>query len=299
MRHEKHNLEGKNYQIVHFDSMFDAIQQVESGYKSGWDNSGNDFGTRDDMKNPECQRNDAWAYGDYENWKNTREMLSKGDVSEKTKQRYRSTKEAVVGMKGVESMFKFAETRKRKRVYREDGAELCIDRVMAGDPMHWSKLTPGRNSNVVTIGIDLAQNSGGTEDDFIRLASLGVVAADLFSVAGYSTEVSLLFCATRQNDGYAQCAQSVKMKEANNKMDVQRLLTMGVLGAFRAIMLAVVCNINDGMVYKGLGESLGVSKEMRSLLDFDVLISSTWETGKEELLLKEAFEQVTGFNIEA
>lgn len=285
------------YEIARFDSMANVVDEFHKGYDSGWDDKGYGYSKKKGFQFLQPEEQNDWRFGSAKTWRETERLLQEGTPTTTILRKFEELREETMSMASVQEMFRYATTKKRHRIYREEGAELCVDRVMCGDPQHWHRMTPGKKKNVVTIGIDICTNADGTEHDFAKLACFGSIAADLFTTVGYSTSVNCLAVTTHGTSGTAQHALEIAMKRADENLDTMRLLTVGLPGVLRCIEFIGCCNLFSGRPASGLGSALGVHAQMQEHLQTDIIITSAWLRGKQELHLKQAFETVTGYTL--
>lgn len=145
---------------------------------------------------------------------------------------------------------------KRRRVFRETGDELDIDRYMCGDPNQWSTRPKSPVKNTVRI---LFNNVIMGADDANTVLSNSVKMAaimDLFSMAGISTE--LYGCdMCKYSDRYSKHVEyplvMYKVKNATEPLDIQSILCTGIPAVFRWYMFYLTQNTIDGMMHQGGG----------------------------------------------
>ncbi len=169
-------------------------------------------------------------------------------------------------------------TRKRRR-FREDGAELNIDRLMGGAPEHWERRERGARRQTVKLGLNVAVSAGNGEATFIRNAARTAAAADLLQRLGYAVELHAVAAGWDPRGlAVAEYALVAPVKRAEDPLDVGRVLCLGLPGLVRWCLFGMY--ERDGMVppYKNCRPP---STETREALGVDYLIGRDWIEGEQ------------------
>ncbi len=272
---------GGRYQYAEFESLYEMQEKICKGYDDKVFNEklhngklwGEDFGFFGEEKAKELEEN--WRFGEeHETLEKTREAMKYGTASLKTIENVEKLRETILNKESMQSLFHQARTLKKRRVFSDEGAELDIDRVLCADPYHWSKLTPGKKSNVMRIGINLSVNAGFSEREIQEIAGLGLIATELLHTAGFNTEVFAIYIGSNETDQLTQSGAIIKMKSATEPIDIQRLCGIGIVGIFRAFVFACITDVLDGTPTMGLGSAHGLDDNMKKMLDMDYVIDS-------------------------
>jgi hypothetical protein len=278
-------LEGKKdkYEIVTFNSSYELITKMQT--------CSEDFGmyNSNEHKAKPGGDIDSWAYGQLKNYDTTLEYLSEGKVLDSVLEIATKIYDTLTMQPEIVELFSKAETFKRKRVYQEDGAELCIDRVMAGDPAHWQRMTRGKKMPLIKLGLNLAGSRGEEEEHFNKLSAVCGVVVDILSRSGYSVE--LYSCVSGSNITSASNKTTVmtRIKAAEEEIDMSRIYSIGCSGFLRCWMFKVYYYILKGDPQYGLGQPISVTEEMKTNLGLDFIIDSSF-TGNNQA----AFTKITG-----
>ncbi len=279
-------------EIVKFDSCEEMIFKIEAGKTThGWDHKGQDK----DSFIPGT-RSDSWTFGALKNYDATLEALKTGIVLDAVLKDANEISQKLMESPTVENLFLRAETMKRKRVFSEEGSELDIDRVLCGDPQHWSRMTKGKRNTLVRLGVNLAGNCGEDEKLFNRLAAITGVATDILTRAGYAVELvscSSSYGTAKDNNTLGFDIVSVVLKKAEEALDLQRIYSIGASGFFRCWVFQVYCNVLTGQPQSGLGRTCPISPSVQEHLGLDYVIDSSFVNGiSQEIAIENLFNSV-------
>lgn len=256
---------GENrYEVVKFDSCNEMIEKLQQGQSTrGWE--GNRKGERD-----------QWTYGQLRDNQTTLQYLKEGQVLDTVLAKANKTYEELMSQPVVEEMLMKAETFKRRKVYSEEGAELCIDRVMCADPAHWVKTIRGKKCPLVRLGMNIGGSCGENENVFNNMAAVSGVVADILTRAGFSVELYAVTtsAATTSSNGYSTVMTC--LKKAEEALDLKRIYSVGCSGYFRDWVFQVYYNILSGTATSGLGYVCNVTKDMTRVLDIDYVIDNSF-----------------------
>jgi hypothetical protein len=117
---------------------------------------------------------------------------------------------------------------KRRRVRREDGAELDIDRAMVGDPQCWESRVRGKKKRVVRLAVQYSYVAAAKEQTFIDNAVLAAAASDVLTKLGYAVEIVAIYWARFGDRHGEEYLVTVPLKEAGQPFDARRVLTTGL-----------------------------------------------------------------------
>lgn len=275
---------GKKYQLAKFESLYEMSDKMCRGYKEGV--FPEKYGKRHGFYGNDFIMQDAsWHFGRLKNLEATREYMEYGLCDQRTLKEVINLRETMLNREEIKELLHLSKTRKRKRVFSECGAELDIDRVMCADPQHWISTTPGKKTNVMRIGVNMSVNGGFQEADIIRIASYGIIACELLSTAGYNVEFNALFISDRQTDEVVQGGSVIKLKGADEPLDIQRLCGMSIMGVFRAFDFSVTTDILDGTPDSSYGSARGIGSVVKSMLNYDYIIDSSCSSGELEIAI--------------
>lgn len=275
----------KAVEIIHFDNVSHMCEAVEAAKDKS-------YLERDGRNN--------WTFGtEFPDLASTKEALYNGDVSKKTLEKIGEYRDSLMNLDAITDLMRMAETYKRKRVFRDEGAELCIDRVMASDPNHWSRMSPGKRQKVVRLATNYAVSCGHSEKQLNMLGALTTVAVDMLQRCGFAVEVLGVQIAHnvsryKENNCDKEQGFTMKLKAAEEKLDISRIACIGIPGLFRAYGFSAFQNFLDGEVSSGLGKAEATSKEVKDLLGVEHMLEVKWVNGKEKAFLTDLLESVTG-----
>jgi len=157
---------------------------------------------------------------------------------------------------------------KRKRRFGEEGANLDIDRLLCGDPYHWTKMSTNRTPPLVKLWVNIAMNAGMSSSCFQKASALVITMAKQLEQMGFSTEINAVACSNVQTiKDRHDFVMVMPIKKASEKLDVNRVSTIGLDGIFRYFTFSMRENlVHDGMGDGGHGSSQGVSDKVKKEL---------------------------------
>lgn len=267
-----YNIDNSIMNAFYFDSYADLVDKCYYMYQNhNW-------------KPYRYENNNQWYFGTLRTYEKSVDALINGKATDRQVETAQKIYNQISKSPFVLQLEQRAQSIKKKRVFSEDGAELDIDRVMCGDPMHWTRLTKGAQKPVVRIGANINGNAGEGEQRFIGVAAAAAVISDLVSRAGFSVEV--YSCSTSQTDG-ARCYASLccKIKQAEQPLDINRICSAGLPIILRHFSFTVRGNSleRDG----GLFSSTSIPKEFANELEFDHIIDADELLNRDYTQMKE------------
>lgn len=282
------NITNYKYELVSFDSCDQLISKMQRGVADyNWNGKGHSDG------NKSSGDSSSWRYGQLENYDKTLEYLTEGKVLDSVNKKATEVYNTLTNSPVIQDLLLRAATFKRKKVYSEDGADLDIDRVMCGDPLHWIKSTRGKKNSLIRLGVNLAGNCMEDENLFNNLTAVAGVVSDILSRAGFGVELSAVATTYgTTNKNWFNTVQ-VTLKKAEEALDLQRIYSVGCSGFFRCWIFKVYCNVLTGHPTGGLGQVRNINKEMQEKLELDYIIDSSFKDAKSQLIkIEEMFNEV-------
>jgi hypothetical protein len=128
-------------------------------------------------------------------------------------------------------------TRRRRRVWGDEGDEVCISRMLSDSPAPWSRTVIGRTAPIVRLAINIALSCNNTPDDFAGSVATAVAAADALTVRGLSVEIVGTHATARSRHTNQEGRGTVytwPVKGASEPIDTARLLSLAAPGLCRA-----------------------------------------------------------------
>lgn len=275
----------KKYEVVWFDSSDEMISKMEKISIM------NDYsGDKRDCTKP-GGGNHEWSYGALQNYENTLEYLREGKVLPKVQKRAQEVYDILTSKPEIQEMLQNAETFKRKRVYSEEGAELCIDRVMAGDPAHWQKQTRGRKMPLVKLGLNIAGSAAEDESMFNQIAAVCGVVVDILTRSGFSVELYACSSGDSITSENGITTVMTRIKAAEEQIDLNRIYSVGAVGFLRCWMFKVYRHVLKGTPYSSLGYPYNVNQQMKDIIGLDYVIDSSFKYSDNN---RSAFTKIEG-----
>lgn len=261
---------------LHFDSLKHMQAEIQ---KNNWQFSKTDEREGDD-----------WTYG---------HTFKTHDVHIKALNHGRTTPTLVTHYKKIRSMIekKIKVTRffnegvscKRRRRFMDEGDEIDIDRLLCNSDNPWIVTTRDKKSKNIRIGINYALSHGNNEASFAKLCAAGAYLSDVLTKLGYSVEiiglVSLLYSGKKD---YDKVCISSKFKGSGQKLDVQRVLSIGLTGLFRNQIFGIL--EKKFLSYSSMGRQSMTSDEEKKQLNINYVIEQ--EIVKDDNKILEFFESI-------
>ena len=271
------NKDGKTFQLLHFDRPIDIVKKVEELISQG----------KESYTNGELNRGENnWTYGnDFKNSEMTSYAINKGDISKNLVNKILEKKSKFLELQSVQALLQKAKSSKRKRIYKDEGSELCIDRILCGDSNHWSVLTRGKKNNLVTLAINYAVSSGSNENDFVEMASLIAVSTEIIASAGFGIQVLALGSVHNITNKIQEGGICFPLKKANEVLDIRKIACVGIPGLLRAYTFDIWSNLLRGTPASGLGQCFSTTQEIKDRLNIQYLFEKKWETEQDQVTI--------------
>lgn len=271
-------------QIVRFDSFFEYIEKIDLLMEE---------------KTYEYSANDEWVYGtDFNNRDEARKALSVGLGSMRTMDNILKIKESMLNLDEIQRTLTKFETMRRRRLFKEEGSELCIDRLLCGSPEHWQKTTKGLQKPIVRLAINNVMSANNSEEMMNKLAALLVVACEMMEKAGYNVEIVSIATWTGSNKGYKYSVSECIIKRASEPLDIAKLSTLGLPSIGRWLYFACCQNGWHGQPRWVLGDGSGRGRILPALTQYlniqKIISQEVLKTGSYGIQLNSIFESVEG-----
>jgi len=308
------------HEFTEFDSLYHIISTVESLHDNqdlkGYIRNNNPDGENDDYRYSE---NNEWTYGTtYPNRLATMDALLSSKVEDTMWIAIDKLRNSLLKDKDIQRLMELAPTIKKTRKFGMSGDELCIDRVLSGDPQHWQYTTKGRKNNVVRIALNISMSAGNKADSFLKLAAVASVAADLVSKAGAALEFTMIafscnVCRDDENPYRDEngntigkyTRQSVSgylapIKKAEEPFELTRIASLGIPGLFRHYIFCLKTATGSTKPSRGLGSSYTTSPDIlnRFGLKHVIELKHSDSQSNQKLFLNDIFSELAGVNVE-
>lgn len=263
------------HQLIIFDSPYDLCECVEKNYQSNaWHGSEMAY-----FKSPES--NNVWQFGDYTpNLKSTEESLRNGMAPEQVRQIFEKSIENLFDKRpDLKELSKQAMLQRRRRVFGIDGGDLDIDRVMCGTSEVWARNAKVKNAGrVVRIYFDIGVSAANDADHIINVISMMLAMADIIERGTMQCEIYMGVTNVEKQSTYIDCnGIIVKLKEAGQQIDIEKLLSMTSPAIFRYYMFSCYRNILDKNDCEGfgLGNCIGhTHQDFKDIVNADVYLNA-------------------------
>jgi hypothetical protein len=294
-------------EFVEFDSVHHLVSSVEALHDKGLVKSLLPSRSSDADSNVyHTEGRNQWTYGStFVNRIQTRDALLGAMVSQPMWNAIDKLREGLMANPKIARLVELAPSIKKAKKFAHSGDDLDIDRVLSGDPNHWQYTEPGRQSNIVRIGINLSMSASHDEKAFEVIAALCSVAGDLVTKTGLSLEVVGFCCSTHvqtnNNNPYGSgdiqagyTGVLTTLKKAEEPFDISRIACIGAPGFFRHYMFVVKSGLMSSHDRKGLGRPNPVSKETYDVMGLENVIEIKWcaDIEKQVLFLSKIFADI-------
>jgi len=224
---ETYNRDGHTLGIARFQSVHELLDVIK---KRGWENR--------DHKGD----GDEWTYGEhYTTREETIKALSRGACSEEQMDAYQEQRDEIERTLRISRFIGKGLSCKRRRRDGEDGDELNIDKVMAGRDDYWTVIKRDAKSKNIRIGLNFGLACGNSERDFARLGGVLALLSDILTRLGYAVEIIGLQSVDYRGKGsYDEVVNVIPFKSPNERLDIQRLLSMTHQGLHRDLLFGVL-----------------------------------------------------------
>lgn len=274
-----------SYQIVRFDSLFECANKIQIGHQKGIFKNDPRCSSWKFYDEDGSYRN-SWQFGkEFTTYQQNYNAMEMGIASQKTLKQVIELRESTLDKGAIKELQYQAKTLKKKRKFSDSGSELDIDRVLCGDPEHWMSLTPGKEKPVIRIAVNLSLSGCYDGDKICRISSYAIIACELLSMAGFNVEFYALYITSGTTSTNRQAGMQIKIKDATERIDINKLCCIGLIGITRTHQFSCIHNILDGQHDSGYGMPDGVCSELREELKMDFYIDSYWTEKQLEIEL--------------
>ena len=208
---------------------FDSLKHLQSEVKANdWDCS---------RKNTDRK----WRYGNYFDTYDTHmEALNHGRTTPTLLAHYKKIRKLLESKVKVSNIKGMGMSCKRKRRFVDDGDEVDIDRYLTNSDTPWSITKRNKKAKRIVLAINYALSHSNNEASYAKVVSAGAFLADVLNKLGYAVEI-IGTCSSGYNgsEDYKSTCVAITFKESGRKLDIQRILSMGLSGLHRALVFGI------------------------------------------------------------
>lgn len=177
----------------------------------------------------------SWTYGNsFPTQGEHRKALINGQASKLMIQEYHKTRNKIQNMLNVSSFYRQGLSCLRQRRYTDDGDDLDIDRFLGGTDNYWISHKRNKKAKNIRIAMNFGLNCNNKEINFAKLVGVLGALADMLTKLGYATEIlGVNYRRYRGSKKLDYTSSIITFKKAGEKLDLQRLLSMGLQGLLR------------------------------------------------------------------
>lgn len=192
----------------------------------------------------------------------------------------------------IQTMSAALPSRRRLRVYREEGDEPDVGRYLNGDERHWETRERGRMMPTVTLALNFVLSCGNTAKDFAELAVRAAACSWALASTGYAVRiigmhyVTGLYTGERWRKHKVGWAMLWDIKGERDPFDPGRVLCHGIPGPLRGYGFGRSGKPQDcawrecwgleGMETGGYGVCGEPSPDFLKAMAIDALVGKSW-----------------------
>lgn len=236
-----------------------------------------------------------WRFGTYKTLERTRKALEEGRCSKLVKDYIEQYRDKLKADGLYDTPDELKDSVKRRRVWREEGAELDIDAVMSGDPNYWVKTVRNGKMRIVRLVVNYSFSGGNNASESSKLLALCYCVAEILESLGYGVEIyGGQFCHSpytfKAEGNRHEQGSIVPLKTVQQPLDLQRIGSASVTGLFRYFGFVM-----DNELFGNFnGRCLAPSKEWLAYIGCDVLVDTSWSRGDQTTKVKKIIDRLKG-----
>ena len=232
-------------------------------------------------------KDERWAYSRIGK-KKTDELLKCGDAQDELiKMVYKIRDEiAFSNLEGLQTSFKSC---KRRRVFRDEGSDLDIDRVMSGESEYWSSIKRDGKKEFITLGIQIALSCGNKAKDFAEQTAIALVTCEILESLGYGVEIVCLSSVYSSDTDFVEVGEIFTIKKSEDVTDVRAVASTSLSGLLREYSFKNSQKIIEGHT----GYCKVTSNKFLALTDINILIAKQWSNGDHINYIEKIVKEVT------
>ena len=236
-----------------------------------------------------------WRFGTYKTLERTRIALQKGKCSKEVSDYIDEYRDKLKADGLYDTPDELKDSVKRRRVWREEGAELDIDAVMSGDPNYWVKTVRNGKMKIVRLVVNWAFSGGNSASESAKLLALCYCVAEILEQLGYGVEIYggqycySPHCFPAKGNRHEQ-GSIVPLKTVQQPLDLQRIGSASITGLFRYFGFVM-----DNELFGDFnGRCMSPSKEWLAYIGCDVLVDTSWSRGSQTTKVKKIIDRLKG-----
>lgn len=256
-----------DYAII-FDSARDLVDAIHNNVNDGHYVKGNGSWRKGEMG-----MNGNWSYGsdpEIQDLNQLDKFLLSGRASSRTMKAYDKELDRLrTQFPELQRLKEVGIANRRRRVWREEGDELDIDRYMNGDVEQWSSMRRASSvKRTCTIVYESGTSCGTEADSFAQSMATLAALVEIVESSGISTELVIAFTSNKRGDYEHHKTIAVKAKNCDERFDVNRLLSMSSSGMFRGHIFGIIENMchNDTPSWS-YGTAISIEEKRRAFGD--------------------------------
>ena len=208
---------------------FDSLKHLQSEIKANnWEYSDKNY----DKK---------WRYGKhFDTYDTHMQALNQGRTTPTLLAHYKKIRKLLESKVKVNNIKGMGMSCKRKRRFVDDGDEVDIDRYLTNSDTPWTITKRNKKAKRIVLAINFSLSADNNEASYAKVVSAGAFLADVLNKIGYAVEI----IGTSSNGysgrkDYKSTCVAITFKESGRKLDVQRILSMGLSGLHRTLVFGI------------------------------------------------------------
>jgi hypothetical protein len=223
-QHTEITLDDNHYAYMEFANLYDYFDVIT---ENGW--------LYHKTKDKSGSHKNKWRYGlAFPTKREHYNALKMGKASKMMLDSYQKMRTSIESSLNVSKFYQQGLSCMRTRRFMDEGDEIDIDRYLGGADNTWITHKRNKKAKNIRIGMNFGLSCSNNERNFAKLVSVLAVLTDMLTKLGFATEVIGVNCrGYRGKRNYSQICSAIKFKGAGERLDIQRLLSMGLQGLLR------------------------------------------------------------------
>lgn len=281
--------DGLQYQIATYDSMCDLKDKINLGTTRGlFEKPTIEEMLRSFTSSEWSEWKDFIFQGKFKNMEEVNIHMEQGLAINKTLDYIEKFRNTSLQTEEIQELKHRAKSMKKRRVFSEVGSELDIDRVLCGDPEHWSYMKRGAEKSVMKIGFNIGMVAAVTDEQVQQVLAMGIILTELLQLAGITVELHACYLGINRTTIVKHGGMMVKIKGAEERLDIQRISGIACSGIYRSYGFLSHGNVLDckkhGCEY-GFGRSGDINDNLKALSGMDYIIDNSFSNDQLQILV--------------
>lgn len=233
------------------------------------------------------KKRQEWMFGpDWKDIESTREGLTIGRAPESVERVYESARQSIAA--SMQTSDALGVTRRRVRLFGQDGDSIDTDRYLAGRPECWESSRVGKAARIVRIGFNVCASWGNDASAYAQLAANCAAVSDWLTVRGFGVEIVALAASMQENEKDGWCFRWI-VKRATDPLDVSAIMAHGCPGVSRSVVFGLAEELMPNLGWNGPC-AFEWTAEAKARVGVDYVIARVW-SDRQQCELAEGIEK--------